>query len=303
MDAAFRTHIEFASSNGGQAIPKPIPITRAMIGWFILALLIPSGAHAVPWAKRTIGSLQSTNELILPVPPPPDRARSALDALRGDRVLADPLWGMSTNRTITGIAGEGEIDEETLDARMEMTRIRQFIERIDVLLRNRDHQTAIQQVQHELEFATNDDIRFILHHRLGTIYFRTQEYAQAAVHMAKALEIQPNNAAIASNLAAAQMTMGDLDSALNTLSSIQLGLIDNRSLLFSIHFNLACLYSMKGREEEALEHLFKAAESDPPSAFASLGDPQLDPIRSDFRFRDLQRVLENRLTPQPAPSE
>jgi quercetin dioxygenase-like cupin family protein len=55
---------------------------------------------------------------------------------------------------------------------------------------------------------------------------------------------------------------------------------DNWSLLF----NLACLESLTGRRDEALEHLRRAVELHPRARDLAQTDEALDPIRGDPRF-------------------
>ena len=89
------------------------------------------------------------------------------------------------------------------------------------------------------------------------------------------------------------MTLGRLDEALGHLLEIYPASLDRPQLSFSVHFNLACVYSMKKNTEKALQNLALATQIDPASTLASLGDPQLDFIRADGRFRELSQAVEN----------
>lgn len=266
--------------------------------FLFLAFALNAPASPPAWGQRSLLDLVSTNEVVVAPEPAPPRQRAALDLLTED-IKSDTQETLPlTERRIMRFEPSEELADDVVDERVELARVRVVLEEVDALQRRQAHSEAIERLTHLLETVYYDLNRFAIYHRLGTIFFRLQDYDNAAVYMAQALAIQPNNAAMASNLAAAQMTLGNLDEALETLNSIQLGLITNRHLLFSIHFNLACLYSMKDQLEKAIEHLYQAAESDPPSVYASMGDPQLDAIRQDLRFRELQSALESMLGPR-----
>lgn len=49
-------------------------------------------------------------------------------------------------------------------------------------------------------------------------------------------------------------------------------------------YNLACLESLAGRRDEAIEHLRRAIELFPKNAEYARADPDFDPIRDDARF-------------------
>jgi hypothetical protein len=118
--------------------------------------------------------------------------------------------------------------------------------------------------------------------------------------MKEALAIEPGNATVACNLAAALMTQGDVDAALDLLSAVQVNLIQSKHLLFSVHFNLACANSLKGETDAAVSNLLQAATFDPYATLASIGDVQLDAIRNDSRVQDLVPRLEESSPPDLA---
>ena len=53
------------------------------------------------------------------------------------------------------------------------------------------------------------------------------------------------------------------------------------------HFNVACMQSLLGRKDEALEHLRAALEAAPPLLENARTDEDLAPLRDDPRFSDL----------------
>ncbi len=257
-------------------------------------------ASPAPFAT-SIAAIPATNAPIQPPPTPPDRYRETLEALDEPFEWEDREAFAPGTRLIAAMEIDGPLDEAGVLERLELVRVQHVLEESDQLAQQRAHDSAIRNLENELETLEFDQSIYIVHHRLGTMLFRTQDYEEAAWHMEQALEIQPENAALASNLAAVQMTLGYLDEAMDTLSGINLRIIDNAHLLFSIHFNLACLHSLKGNHERAIENLFTAVEHDAPNTYASLGDTQLDPIRDDLRFRDLATSLERHLRPAGRP--
>lgn len=54
-----------------------------------------------------------------------------------------------------------------------------------------------------------------------------------------------------------------------------------------VHFNLACLFSLAGMRDDALEHLTRSVELEPRCARDARSDSDLDPIREDPRFSKL----------------
>jgi tetratricopeptide (TPR) repeat protein len=261
-------------------------------------LLVMSAAGNPLLGARSIADLEAAPpaepvETVEPISP----HRAALQRLLEDETLtdADQPWQLPEQRQIAEFGEYREIDEASLEERVEASRLQLVLQTADEEMRRGRPAAAMQQLIQFLETARFDDNRTRALQRLGIFAFRQQDYELAAEYMQAALEIEPNSPALSSNLAAAQMTLGRLDDALATLSAIRTGLIRSPALLFSIHFNLACLHSMKDQREEALNHLFRAAESDAPSVLASLGDPQLDNVRGEARFRELQVALERGL--------
>lgn len=190
------------------------------------------------------------------------------------------------------------MDETDVDRRLERIHVAWLLEEATRVARRQNPEEALNLLQSGLDDVQEDDHRFALHQHIGALYFRGQEYEQAAQHMQQALEIRPYNAGMASNLAAVQMTLGEEDDALDTLTAIDLSIVHNQNQLFAIHFNMACLYSLKQETPAALDHLYRAAEAAPASVYASLGDPQLDGIRRELRFQELRFTLDSLLSAQ-----
>jgi tetratricopeptide (TPR) repeat protein len=293
--------------------PFPIPCSSAyrclpaVIAPLLLICATASG-QPTPWAQRSIATLDGSTPTNAPVAeepaeplPPADPSRARLQQLIEGDLEPAAATGTTANATspyqrrITELGGYREIDTDTLDERLALSQLEADMQAVDQLIDERRGDLASSRLQQLLEQAQFDSVRMRLHQKLGVLAFRQLDYATAAQQIEAALALDPNNAALASNLAAAQMSLGDLDAARNTLESIQLGLIRSRRLLFSIHFNLACIYSLSESDEPALNNLYRAAEQDPASTLASLGDPQLDFIRTEERFASLRDTLESLL--------
>ena len=73
---------------------------------------------------------------------------------------------------------------------------------------------------------------------------------------------------------------GNYGAALETMRRAHAAHPDNPNVLY----NLACVESLAGEHDAALEHLARALELDPRGREWSKGDPDLDAIRADPRF-------------------
>ena len=71
--------------------------------------------------------------------------------------------------------------------------------------------------------------------------------------------------------------------------------VTDKNLLFTLHFNFACAYSLKAQVNESTTHLEMAARSDPVNTYASMGDTMLDNIRDSASFVQIKTALENLL--------
>jgi len=173
-----------------------------------------------------------------------------------------------------------------------MQLLRQYMTEAERFLRDGEKDKAIDELLRFLEDAQFDQPKFLVFNRLGTLFFREQAYTRAATYMRKALDINPNDLSLRCNFSAALLTTGQSAEAIKYLKDINTELVNNRSLRFSVFFNLACGYSLESKVDQAIENLLKAANTDPASTVTSLGDVQLDNIRSDERFVNLQKALE-----------
>lgn len=235
-----------------------------------------------------------TNAVVWPPPPPPDPARLALaelDAATNDFAAPPLIIG-----TITALAGDTNQPAGRALALFERNLLRDRVATADRFFRNGMTTNAIALLL-ELDTYLREPVnRSANFNRIGAYYFRLQQYNDAADYMKRAWDIDPGDAVSACNLAAVLMTVGRLDEALGTLLEIYAQPVDKPVLAFSIHFNLACVYSLKGETEKALQNLALAARIDPASTATSMGDPHLDALRADPGFISLQRSLEDFLS-------
>ncbi len=276
------------------------PVKRLETLVCILSLLVvtaSSQVHAGTWRTRSVSAIEATS-------PPPAEADAALAPVPGpDPTLqrlsdipppasrAEPAW-QSPHRRLTQVEGDLGVPAEEVEVLLEQNRVRSAIERSRTMMRARQPEQALAELERVAEGLQTDESRRWIHQELGTIYFRMQRFLEAEHHMATAHALAPDNPSLASNLAAVQLTIGELDEAADTLTGIDLALVRNPAILFSIHFNFACLHSLQGDADRALEHLEQAAAHDAGATYTSIGDPQLDPLRDDARFRDFAAALE-----------
>ncbi len=289
-------------------------VARLGLAIALVFVLIWSTADASPWTRRSIADLEAAPEARSPEPEeqrveepaakddepaaPVSRAEEALARLlemepEPTETATPTAHDAATERQIARLEGDLSVDADDVSRMIERNRVNRLLEQSDELTRQRQLAEAADLLQEALPSVQADRLQLAILHRLGSLYFRMRRFEEAEDVMARSLAMEPGNAALASNLAAVQMTIGYLDEALATLSEIQLDRVRNPQLLFSIHFNMACLHSMKEEVEVALDHLTQAAQHHPSSTLSSLGDPQLDTIRDDIRFRELQVLLES----------
>ena len=134
-----------------------------------------------------------------------------------------------------------------------------------------------------------------LNHQLGVLFYQAGDHENAASHLEKVQEKRPDDFKVASNLAAILMSIGEVDRAFISLEKIdtkQLVRENAKELLFKVHFNYACGYSLRKKSEEALAHLELAARFGPRDVLSSIGDPNLDHVRKEPRFVQLREELE-----------
>ena len=76
---------------------------------------------------------------------------------------------------------------------------------------------------------------------------------------------------------------GDYDKAIEVMAPI----VEEHPEYTGLYFNLACLESLAGRPDDAIEHLGKAIEGSPRFKDMARSDTDFDPIRTDPRFEAL----------------
>ncbi len=278
-------------------ILKLLPVPACLLGWWCgPAQAFPADEDKVPWHHPAISTILATN----PPPPKPstprDRSRAALKALeRPTRKPAEdhlpPLY-----RT-AGLESETPESDVDMRERQDMLRVAEWLDEARFLTRSGAPNAAYEMLHRRYTQLETRQSRLFALSRLGTLAFRLQDYKAAADHMRKALELDPRNAPLTCNLAAALMTDGNVTEALYYLNQINPALVENLSSRFSVFFNLACAHSMLGNQDKAMDNLEQAALVDAANTMASLGDPQLDNIRGSDDFQRLQRWLDRLLAP------
>jgi tetratricopeptide (TPR) repeat protein len=102
---------------------------------------------------------------------------------------------------------------------------------------------------------------------LGVAYYNNGQLDQAIAQYQKALETAPNDADIHSNLAAAYVQQGKFDQALAEYQKA----IELEPKLAQAHYGLGVIYEQQGKNQEAIQAFEKFLEYDPGN----------DPIASD----------------------
>lgn len=259
--------------------------------------MLPGAAVEIETPFSAIYRTEPDGPIVWPPPPPIDPARARLASLdtTTNEFSAPPL----IVSRITGISPGTNTSPAVIIAAFERNLLKERVDVADRLFRSGDTTNAIALVADLDRYVRDPKNRSTAFNRIAAYHFRLQQYEEAAVFMRQAWDLLPGDPIAACNLAAVLMTVGRLDEALGILLEAYGQPIDRPVLAFSIHFNLACVYSLKGESEKALQNLALAAQIDPASTATSMGDPQLDRIRSDSAFVSLQRSLESFLGRAP----
>jgi tetratricopeptide (TPR) repeat protein len=272
----------------------------------VLPAILPSTTlHAADDFTSPIFGIVATNELevvakgaaeeryILNETDPSLMALNALDSR------------MSTNRTFrthlptTESIGTIELDaslaEQDIDVVVEKIRVKDILTEAEKLVADDQKTLAIDKLVFELQNIENPESKYKINHQIGLIYYGMGKFEEAAVFMEAAVKLNPRDAAITCNLSAIYLYLGKVDDALEALAKISTKLLIQEkahNMLFSTHFNYACAYALKAQREEALAHLELAARYDPINTLTSMSDTQLDNIRGETIFKEIQKRLE-----------
>lgn len=267
----------------GADSPSPGPVTNAL------------AEAAKPWTLPPISQMPTTNRPVWPPPPPLDPYTAALQAL-------DATTGQIARTQVPDLPRIFSLEPEAVTnqgaeaEQAEQKRVIALIKLSDALLRRGETAQALAQLSEALPILEHDSSRAFVLNRMGAYEFRLERYQEAIGHISEAIRLDPSSPAHAINLAAALLTGGKLDEALALLNALDPRLMHNPGLLFSLHFNLACAYSLKGDVSAGLHHLQEAAQASVASTLASLGDTQLDRLRLEPEFQRLRDTLERRIT-------
>lgn len=229
--------------------------------------------------------------LVWPPPPPPDPSRVALGALDTaptNEFSAPPL----IVTRISLLPASSGLTPEQIAERVERLQLRDAVTLADRLFREGQPSNAIARLDQLAPGLKAKRNRALLLNRAAAYYFRQQQYGEATALMKQAYEIDPQDVVAACNLAATLLTSQQHDEALRILRNIPTSALSRPQLAFSIHFNMACAYSLRGEVNEGLESLARAAQIDPAGTAASIGDPQLDGLHQDPRFDSLRTSLD-----------
>jgi tetratricopeptide (TPR) repeat protein len=137
---------------------------------------------------------------------------------------------------------------------------------------------AIATYQRAIELDPTD-ARF--HNNLGLVYSALGRQEDAIAAYQRAIELDPNDAVSQASFAAACRELGREQEYEEHIQRAR-GLMANES-----DYNKACIESIAGNVEAALEHLAKALEKHPGQRAWARRDPDLAFIRDDPRFREL----------------
>lgn len=217
-----------------------------------------------------------------------------------DETEEGDLSGLSFNLSrISILPADPGVSGDEAATRAERALIRNRAKAADRLVRRGNIDEAVALMLNTETLLKTPTLRAAALNRVAAFYFRSQEYKKAAEYMRQAWDLSPGDVATACNLSAVLLSLGEVDEALELLLQVYGRVFDQPKLAFSVHFNLACIYSVKGEKTKALQNLLIAARADPPAAFTAIGDPNLDPIREEPAFKHLYSTLAALMQPPP----
>ena len=264
-----------APDPGGAAEPAPSPILG------IAGKPLPESAADAAGAAKPSG--------------PTDPAQRALARLAraAPPVMVD--FNLPTIDGIHTIAPKEVVSETDIDSRIEQIKASEAIRQARDLKKLGGATDAIKLLETTLASTRSESALVDLNHQLGVLFYQAGDHENAASHLEKVQEKRPDDFKVASNLAAILISIVEVDRAFISLEKIdtkQLVRENAKELLFKVHFNYACGYSLRKKSEEALAHLELAARFGPRDVLSSIGDPNLDHVRKEPRFVQLREELE-----------
>lgn len=105
---------------------------------------------------------------------------------------------------------------------------------------------------------------------LGVAYYNLGQLDKAIDHYSRAIEIAPNDADIRSNLAAAYVQLDQLDNALEEYKKA----VELNPSLAQAFFGLGVVYALKGRTDDAIQAFEKFQELDPGEDLQATNDAE-----------------------------
>ncbi|MDM8520691.1 tetratricopeptide repeat protein [Anaerolineales bacterium HSG6] len=146
----------------------------------------------------------------------------------------------------------------------------------DLYHQHKQYEDAIIAYQKAIEIDPDYDNAY---HGLATIYSVRREYQRAKTYYQKAHDLEPNVSVYLIGLAGISRHLGQLEQAEQYITTARTKSPDP--------YNLACLESISGNVEAALEALQQAIKEDPTDKDLARRDPDLDFIRDDPRVQAL----------------
>jgi tetratricopeptide (TPR) repeat protein len=268
----------------------------AWIGLACPAALAQAADPAEPPAAPANTSVLSRQTLYLLDPPPafsttpmdPTEARlKLLDETEEEEFSAPPLV-VARISSLPPVLGDSPTQALL---RAERNLLRERVRVSDRYFREGQTDEALAMLTELERMIRNESLRTMIFNRLAAYYFRMQRFDETVRYAREAWNLNRSDYVSACNLAATLLTIGEIDEALDILLRIYGSAYDRPQLAFSIHFNLACAYSLKLDTTKALQNLMMAAQIDPASTYAALGDPHLDGIRETPDFAKVRTAL------------
>jgi len=149
----------------------------------------------------------------------------------------------------------------------------------------KQYDRALEQLAKTLELDPN---YALAHWYLGLAYEQKKMYPEALSEMGKAKDLLPGNLGVQSDIGHVYAVSGDTRAAERVIEELKK---DESAGRYVNQYELALIYVGLGQKDQAFERLIAAFRERSDMLVYLKVDPRLDSIRSDFRFRDLVRLV------------
>ncbi len=270
---------------------------RCFCLFFVLSILSRAAETPNTEKKPDAGTATNLHSALRRIPNSQDTDRRLRQIYLLDQRADSRRYPPPPERMIASLVPKQTAEGFPPGVRLQRIRVADALKINNDLFREGEREEAFRHLNLLLQDISEPELRKQLLTSMGVMRFKQRRYAEAAQCFDEAHQLYPGDIRLVCNLAASYMNDGKLEPAEKLLLGIPISLIDDSAQAAAVQFNLACIYSMLNRKNEAIEYLGGAARSDPVFTGTHLGDTQLDNIRSDNLFSNIAQQIDLQINP------